>query len=202
MVDEKQANEVMLAALSQVRGIVEVCPFSGEDHQRVMDIERDAEEKSLMGFGKVINTGVKEVFNCDLIYVALTNMEFDWGCHPTLVMKKDDEVVGEEVRNPEAIARLSNQKNVWFMHRNFVVYKDKVCFPQDIMKKICHFEIPCVPAEWCVIDGDKLKCHSIVFANPATPSDVFLKGRYFKGQDERGLGTILIGVKLDEDDQA
>jgi hypothetical protein len=92
--------------------------------------------------------------------------------------------------------RLANQKNVWFMHKNFVVYKDKICFPQDIMKKICHFEIPCLPAEWCVLDEGSLQCHSIVYANPATPSDVFLKEQYFSRLDERGLGTILIGVKL------
>ncbi len=196
MMDKKEADARMVPTLKKVKGIVNASLFSSEDHQKIIDIEQDAENRSLMGLGKVVNTGVREVLNCDLIYVALNNMEFDWGCHATLVLKKGDEVVGEEVRDEGAIARLSNQKNVWFMHRNFVVYKDKITFPQDIMKKICHFEIPCLPAEWCTVDKDRFECHSIIYANPATPSDIFLKEQYFSGLDERGLGTILVGVKL------
>jgi hypothetical protein len=121
-------------------------------------------------------------------------MDFNWGC-PTLVLKKGQEVVGEEVRDEEVIAGLSNQKNVWFMHKNFVVYKDKISFPQDIMKKICQFETPSLPAQWCIVEDEQLQCYPIIYANPSTPSDVFLKNQYFSGLDERGLGTILVGAK-------
>ena len=192
----KMIDEVMITALRKAKGIVDACPFSSEDHQKIIDIEQDAENRSLMGLGKVVNTGVREVLNCDLIYVALTNMDFDWGCHPTLVLKKGQELVGEEIRDEGVIARLSNKKNVWFLHENFVVYKDKITFPHDLIRNICHFEIPCIPIEWCNVESDKFQCDSIIHANPATPSDIFLKEQYFKGLDERGLGTILIGVKL------
>ena len=194
--EKRVADGLMVSALTKVKGVAEASPFSSEDHQKIIDIEQDAENRSLMGLGKVVNTGVREVLNRDLIYVALNNMDFDWGCHATLVLIKDDEVVGEEVRDEAVIAGLRNKKNVWFMHKNFVVYKDKINFPQDIMKKICHFEIPWLPAEWCTVENDTFRCHSIIYANPCTPSDVFLKDQYFSGLDERGLGTILVGVKL------
>jgi hypothetical protein len=194
--DKKKADGLIVCALKKVQGLVDASPLSEEDRQEILEIERDAEERSLMGLGKVVNTGVREVLNCELIYVALTNMDFDWGCNPTLVLKKGEKVVGEEVRDKEVIAKLSNQKNVWFMHQNFVVYRDKIVFPQDIMKNICHFEIPCIPAEWCTIENDNFQCHSIIYANPATPCDLYLKEQYFMGLDERGLGTILVGVKL------
>ena len=194
--EKRVADGLMVSALKKVKGVVEASPFSSEDRQEIIDIEQDAENRSLMGLGKVVNTGVREVLNRDLIYVALNNMDFDWGCHATLVLIKDDEVVGEEVRDEAVIAGLRNKKNVWFMHKNFVVYKDKINFPQDIMKKICHFEIPWLPAEWCTVENDTFQCHSIIYANPCTPSDVFLKHQYFSGVDERGLGTILVGVKL------
>ena len=147
MTDRKMIDEMMIMALSKAKGIAKACPFSTEDRQKIIDIEEDAEKRSLMGLGKVVNIGVREVLNCDLIYVALTNMEFDWGCHATLVLKKGQEVVGEEVRDEGVIARLSDKKNVWFMHENFVVYKDKITFPHDLIKNICHFEIPWIPAE-------------------------------------------------------
>jgi len=194
--DRRVTDGLMVSALKKAKGIVEASSFSSEDQQKIIDIEQDAENRSLMGLGKVVNTGVREVLTCDYVYVALNNMDFDWGCHATLVLIKDDEVVGEEVRDEGVIAGLRNKKNVWFMHKNFVVYKDKITFPQDIMKKICHFEIPWIPAEWCNVEDDKFRCHSIIYANPCTPSDVFLKDQYFSGLDERGLGTILVGVKL------
>ena len=140
--------------------------------------------------------GFREVAKCDWIYVALTDMDFVWSCRSNLVMKKGDDVVGEEVTDKETISRLAGNKNVWFMHKNFVVYKDKVSFPQDVMKKICYFEIPCHPADWCIIGEGELQCHSIVFGSPSTPCDIFLKDQYFHGADVKGSGTVLIGVKL------
>ena len=193
--DRKAANAALLEAVKNSRGIVEVAAFLSEDRKKIMDIEADAEERSLMGLGKVINTGVREVLNCNLIYVALNNMDFDWGRHATLVMKKGEEVVGKEVRDERLIAELSKRKDVWFMHKNFVVYKDRMKFPQDIMKKIVYFEIPPIPAEWCRIEGAGLQPEPIIYANPSTPADTFLKEQYFHGLDQRGLGTILIGLQ-------
>ena len=193
--DRKEADASIVRAVKKSKGIIEAAPFLPEDRAKIMDIEADAEERSLMGLGKVINTGVREVLDCSLIYVALNNMDFGWGPHATLVMKKGRDVVGEEVRDKDRIAQLSHQKDVWFMHKNFVVYKDKVRFPEDIMKKICYFEIPSIPAEWCNVEDDQLQCRPIIYANPSTPSDVFLKEHYFNGLDQRGFGTILIGIQ-------
>lgn len=181
------------SSLKKWKGIVDVRPLRDEDRERILAIENDAEGRSLMGLGKVVNTGVQMVLSRKLVYVAMTNLDFDWGCHTTLLLKKGDEVVGEEIRDEKAIAELSERKDVWFMHRNFVVYKDKVCFPQDIMNKVCHFEIPPLKAEWDHILEDEFP-FSIIFANPATPCDLFLKETYFEGRDERGLGTILVGL--------
>lgn len=196
MIDRQQADEVILEALSRVSGITGAKPLSDVDRQKVIEIEEEAEAKSLMGLGKVVNAGVRGVVACDWIYVALTSMDFDWGCRPNLLMKKDEQIVGEEVTDARKIQSLSDNKNVWFMHKNFVVYKDKVSFPHDVMKKICYFEIPCHPADWCIIEEGGLKCHSIVYGSPTTPCDIFLKNRYFEGVDTKGSGTILVGVKL------
>ena len=193
--DQSKIDEIMLEALYKVKGLENISPLRKEDHQQLLDIEQKAEAQSLMGLGKVVNTGVQEILERDLIYVALTSMDFDWGDYATLVLKKGPEIVGMEVRDKAIIEQLSQEENVWFLHKNFVVYKDKITFPQDIMNKICHFEIPCLPAEFCVLDTDQLKCHSIEFANPCVPGDIFLKEQYFGGLDKKGLGTILVGVK-------
>lgn len=189
-------NEAMLEALLRVKGLRDVCRLRDEDYPVILRKEQEAEQRSLMGLGKVINTGVREILNYDFVYVALTTMEFEWGSHSTLVLKKGPEVVGEEVRDDSVISELSKKENVWFLHKNFVVYKDKISFPQDIMKKICHFEIPCLPAEFCILEDNRFECRSINYANPSILCDMYLKEHYFNSIDERGLGTILVAADV------
>ena len=194
--DREQIDQIMTVAFSKVQGLMQTDPFSDDDRQKMLEIEKEAEKNAFMGLGNVVNAGVREVLTCGIIYAALTNMDFEWGYRPTLVMKKGQELVGEEVRDKQRIAELSNREDVWFMHQNFVIYKDKVSFPQDLMKKVCHFEIPGLPAEWCVVEDDNFQCRSIIYANPSTLGDMFLKKQYFDEIDEKGLGPILIGVNL------
>lgn len=186
--------EILRNEVKRVKGILDVKEFSFKDKENLIRIEKEAEEKSLFGLGKVINSGVFKVLDLKIILVALTSMEFDWGFHPSLILKKGDMIVGEEVRDPHKIDELKSKREVWFMHRTFIVYKDRITWPKDIMDKVCHFEIPAIPCEWeCV------KClqpmTKLYFANPSPPGDIFLKERYFGGQDQRGLGTILVGVE-------
>lgn len=190
----KKYENLIIRTMLSVNGILRVSRIAERDRFEILMLEEEAEKRSLMGLGKVLNVGVREVLKDDLVYVALTGMDFDWGCHATLVLKKGDTIVGEEVRDAAAIAELSNQKNVWFMHRNFVIYKDKISFPQDIVKKICHFEIPCLPADWCILPSDDQEAPRLNYSTPSTLCDTYLKERYFDNRDERGLGTILLGV--------
>lgn len=194
--DRPKLDKIMTIALNNVKGIMQAGPFSNDDRRKVLDVEQEAEKKAFMGLGSVVNAGVREVLNCELVYVALTNMDFDWGCQPSLVMKKGQELVGEEVRDKKRLAELSNRKDVWFMHQNFVIYKDRVSFPQDLMKKICHFEIPDLQADWCQVDDEAFEGQAIIYANPSTLGDTFLKEQYFDGNNEKGLGTILVGIDL------
>lgn len=195
--DKHRIEEIIITAIKEIQGIEDAFRLKDEDRAKLHDIEKDAEKKSLMGLGKVINTGVETVLQDDRVYVALTNMSFDWGKHSTLRLKKGREVVGEEIRDKERMDRLSKEKNVWFMHKNFVVYKDRISFPGDIMKKNCHFEIPCIPVQWCMPEDLNFRHDSIRFANPAVPCDVYLKEKYFGGIVKRELGTILIGIHQD-----
>lgn len=194
--DRKDIDSLLIAAFKRVKGIMDACPLLDRHRKQVLEIEQDAENRSLMGLGKVVNTGVRRVLEDELVYVLLTDMAFEWEGHSTLVLKKGETIVGRDVRDQDEIERLSGCKDVWFMHRNFVVFKDKLAFPKDIMQKICHFEIPGFEPDWRSPPEAHLKYRSTMLANPATPSDVFLKEQYFDGVAERGLGTGLVGIEL------
>jgi NAD-dependent dihydropyrimidine dehydrogenase PreA subunit len=193
MNQDERFDELIQDALGQVKGMLRVAAVAQEDRREIQNIEEEAESRSLMGLGKVINVGIREVLGCDFVYVVLTNRDFEWSCRANLVMKKGDEIVGEEVSDPAVIESLSEDKNVWFLHRNFAVYKDKIAFPRDVMQKVCHFEIPLHSADWCRVDDTGRL--SIVYGSPSTPCDTFLKQRYFGADDELGAGTVLVGVK-------
>lgn len=150
----KEMEARIQQALNSVKGIQDICPVRSEDRREILTLEEEAEKRSLMGLGKVTNAGVREVLKFELLFIALTNLEFEWGRHPTLILKKGDQLVGEEIYDEEIIAQLSKSPNAWFMHKNFVIYKDLVSFPQDIMQKICHFELPGLPGDWPSPDAD------------------------------------------------
>ncbi len=196
--DNDSLSDILLRALQNSKGIIGAAFLLDEDHQKILEIETESEKRSLMGLGKVFNSGLREVLQCTHIVVGLTNMDFDWGRLPSLVLKKGDEVVGEEVRDEEDRSKLSSQENVWFMHECFVIYKDRMSFPKELMDKTCYFDTPCLPAEWCRLEGKNhlINFNAVIFANPSTLTDNFLKTKYFKGVNEKGVGTILVGLQL------
>jgi len=195
--ERENVDEAILAAVPARKGVVAVKPFSDSHREQALQLEAEAEEKGLMGFGKVLNVGVRNVLACELIYVALVDMEFDWSPYASLVLKKGDELVGEEIKDKELLAKICRERDTWVMTGDFVVYKDRIAFPHDILKKVCHFEVPGHTMDWVPPDPETLPgVEEVVFGSPAVPLDLFLKEHYFKGRDEQGLGTIIIGVRL------
>lgn len=182
---------VLLKTLTGVKGIRAVSLITDQHKDDILRVEEDAEERALMGLGKTFNSGLREVLKCDIIAAALTDMGFDWSGFCGMQLKKGDQVVGEEIRDPNRIRELSQRSDVYFLHQNFVIYKGRIYFPQDIMNKICQFEFPSMRVDWFShLDG----IESCIFCNPSTPTDIHIKKVFFEGKDERGLGTILIGV--------
>ncbi len=186
-------EEKLMRALSNIPEVQDVKKLCQEDINKLLEIEKEAEQRSLMSLGKVINVAVREALECENIYIILNTVDFDWGTEfPTLLMKKEGEIVGEEVRNVNRISELSRNKDIWFMHKNFAVYKNKISFPQDIMNKTCYFEIPPIPAHWEELSSFWNKGLQFFFAAPSPLGDSFLKDNYFQGAHEQGSGTCLV----------
>jgi len=186
-------EERRVISLRSIKGIEETFPLDEADRFHLLEIEVEAEKKAFMGMGLCYNSGIRDVLRCPTVILAITTMDFDWGCQSHMVLKKGDEVVGEEVRAPDRIQKLEGEANVFFLHKNFVIYKDKVDFPRDVVEKKCCFELPALTTEERLSEltqyGDYLFCF------PSTAGDVFLKKRYYGERDEWGTGTVLFGFK-------
>ncbi|MGB9618645.1 MAG: hypothetical protein ACPL7J_15100, partial [Desulfomonilaceae bacterium] len=144
--DDAQREEI-LKRIRGLKGVVDAFFLRDEDRFNLLSVESEAEKKAFMGLGRCYNSGIREVLRLPIVVVAITNMEFDWGQQGQIVLKKDEEIVGEEVRDPARIRELEQRGDVWFLHKNFVVYKEKVDFPTDIVNKKCCFELPALSGE-------------------------------------------------------
>ena len=186
-------DDLILVSVRSLHGIVAAFALDEADRFRLLDIEAEAEKQSFMGMGMCYNAGIREVLRCPVVVIAITTMDFDWGCQSHLRLMKEDEVVGEEVRDPSKIEELEGQPNAFFLHKNFVIYKDRVNFPSDVVDKKCCFELPALTAEES-LPGLR-ECGDYVFCFPSTRGDVFLKKRYYEEKDEWGTGTVLFGFR-------
>jgi hypothetical protein len=203
MIEGNKLDSHIEQTLAKVKGLLRICSIRTEDRQEILHLEDEAEKRSLMGMGKVSNIGVKKALQFDSLYLGLTSLEFNWGQCSSLVLMKGDQLVGEDIYDEETIAKLSTSPNAWFLHKNFVIYKDLISFPKDIMQKICHFEIPGTTVDWIPDDTENGVRFEIWYGYPSTFCDVYLKEHYFEeylkesyfdGSNEKGLGTIVIGV--------
>ncbi len=182
--------------LKRIIGIEAVFLLEEADRLRLLDIELEAEKKCFMGLGLCYNSGIRDVLRCPLVFLGITTMDFDWGCQSHMILKKGEDIVGEDVYDKSRIERLKSRDDVWFLHQNFVVYKERVDFPQDIVEKKCCFELPALTSGDLAPIREGLSGYLLCF--PSTPGDTFLKNRYYAGTDERGMGTVLFGFTVRE----
>jgi hypothetical protein len=186
----------LLESMKSIKGLQVVFLMAEEVKFQLLEVETDAEKRAFMGLGMCYNSGVREVLRRPIVLAVITNMDFDWGCQAHMVLKKDDVVVGEEVLESKRIEELEKRDNILFLHKNFVIYKDKVNFPTDLVENKCCFDLPALTLydEYPQLRqfGDHIVCF------PSSVGDIFLKKAYYGGVDERGMGTALFGFKLKE----
>jgi hypothetical protein len=186
-------DDRIVVCVRSIKGIDAVFALEEADRFQLLEIEIEEEKKAFMGMGMCYNSGIRDVLRCPVVMVAITTMDFSWGCQSHLILKKGDEVVGEEISDPARIHELAGRTNVFFLHKNFVIYKDKVDFPRDVVEKRCCFELPALTSEECLPGLEDLGDY--LFCFPSTRGDVFLKLKYYEEKDEWGTGTVLFGFR-------
>jgi hypothetical protein len=189
------ANKI-IDFLKRTRGLEAVFRLKKEDRFHLLDVETAAEKKAFMGLGMCYNSGIRDVLRCSLVFVCITKMDFDWGCGSLMILKKGDDIVGEEVQEQSKIDELKKRADAWFLHKNFVIYKEKIDFPKDIVDKKCCFETPALTWETPLPDLHEVEDYRFSF--PSTPGDLFLKKRYYEAKDEIGTGTVVFGFNIRE----
>ncbi len=188
--------EVILDFLLSIKGIRKVRLLSDEERRIVLELEREAEKRVLMGLMPGVNLGVREALSRDFTVAAITQDEFEWPERGLIKIMCDDEVLGEDVRSQEELESLKREGHK-VIANYIVIYRDKY----DKFKSLGGFRgvtLVVAPLElkWT---KEIPNARRVVVGSPSQPADAFLK-KLMGLEEERGrLGSILIGFDLDSD---
>ena len=93
----KECVEKVCSILKECKGVCSILEeLNNSQRKKILELEK-AEETKLVQFGAGIeNQGAKEVLTRDVVLLITNNQNFEYR-DPTIVLKANDEVVGEEI---------------------------------------------------------------------------------------------------------
>lgn len=179
--------EQIEAVLKSTKGILDLKWLDCEVRAKVSEIENNAYEHGLSGFGGYCNEGIKDVLSRKHICVVLNNNEFRHATEPSLFWVAGDIVIGEEVTDETRLQSLKEKNAVKILRKKFVLHLDRMKsargqIPVFVIRGLSFSEIE-------DITGIK----DVLSASPVGSVDIYLKERFGWDTKARDLGTILIG---------
>jgi len=182
----------IVSKIRSIKGVQQVLILTDEDKRKVLELEKLAEQRVMMGLGLGDNRGVKEALKRGAVVAFVTDMEYEWPPGPNVILTWKERVIGEEINDPEKLEELKNSKNIVLMG-NFALYKDRMPQPSLMIH-----EPPLVilPPKSCP-EVEKLPhVHNVVQGSPSPPADSYLKDRMQADLRDQRLGTVLLGFDL------
>lgn len=178
------SSDDIINVLNKIEGIVKIVKLSDEEKKEVERLEKEAENKVLMGLCKGINIGVREALNKKLVYACLTNMEFKWPKTSLVKIVCEDEIIAEDVYDEELLKKNKEEGNV--VLGNLVIYKDKLKIIKEKKDKLLAIMLP-LP----IPELERIKA---VVGSPSPPADKYLKEKLGIFEEKPELGTIIVGI--------
>ncbi|MGQ9759775.1 MAG: hypothetical protein ACUVQ5_04290 [Candidatus Methanomethylicaceae archaeon] len=155
-----------------------------EDRAEVERLEREAEEKVLMGLCKGTNMGVREALNKKVVFVCATDLSLRWPKSSLIRIVCDGETIGEDIYDEERLNRLKNEGNI--VAGNLVFYKDKMLLLKEKRENIRVLMLPLLIPE--------LESLGAIIGSPSPPTDLYLKKKLGITDKDPNLGTIIVGA--------
>lgn len=178
--------------IRSIKGVQQVLILTDEDKKKVLELEKQAEQRMMMGLGLGDNQGVKEALKRNVSVAFVTDMEYKWPPGANVILTWKGNVIGEEINDYEKLEELKKSKNIILMG-NFALYKDRMPQPSLMVH-----EPPLVilPPKPCPEVGNLPHVHNVVQGSPSPPADNYLKDRMQADLKDQRLGTVLLGFDL------
>ena len=191
-IDESRGSVLrrVISTLLDVPGVVACHRLTGEELQKLIDIEARTNHTLYLAGLEIVNEGIKEVSRRECFIVIAHNSELRHPPGAILIICSGNDVVGEEVWDPNSIAETSQSSNVIFLGRGLKLFRDSLERTKGKPLKVCYkaLEFPELGSVKGVSDVVS------VTVNPLTHTDI----ARFAGWDDHdpNLGTVLIGFNV------
>lgn len=178
--------------LKEIQGVGETYVLLEEDRENIKELEKKADEMTLMGLGRGDNRGVKEVLKKDVVIPFTTSMDYVWPSCPNVVLMHHDRVVGEDVDDECKLNELKCCKD------NLVI-GNIVIYDKDLLRSIDPKKDPLIvvlPPKTCAEVEELPHICNVVLASPSPPTDEYLKQKMGLPQTH-GTGTFILGFDFE-----
>ena len=129
MMQREEIIERVRQRLKEIKGVGETYVLLEEDRENIKELEKKADEMTLMGLGRGDNRGVKEVLKKDVVIPFTTSMDYVWPACPNVVLMHHDRVVGEDMDDE---CKLNELKSC----RDNLVIGNIVIYDKELLKSI------------------------------------------------------------------
>ncbi len=175
-----------------MKGVETTYLLNEEDREIVRELEKKADEMTLMGLGRGDNKGVKAVLKNNVVFAFTTNMDFNWPEGPNIILMHGERVVGQDLDDEAKLEEMKACKDKLVI-ANIVIYDTSVLKGMDAKTNPL---VVVMPPKTCKEVECVDKVCNVVLASPSTPSDEYLKGKM--GLEYlHGTGTFLLGFDFD-----
>ena len=181
------------SAIKAVKGVGETFIINEDDKKTIAELEKKADQMTLMGLGIGDNQGVKNVLKCDIVMTFTTDMNYEWPPDPNVVLMHNGEMVGEDMSDPEKLKEWENKDDA-------LVIGNIVIYGKSILSTVMGGGEPLVvvlPPKECPPVAKVAGIKEAILASPSPPTDEYLRER-MNLKLEAGAGTFLLGINFGE----
>jgi hypothetical protein len=184
--------EQVIRSIKEVKGVGEVYILTDEDREVIRNLEKKADQMTLMGLGIGDNKGVKQVLENDVMMAFTTFMEYEWPPAPNVILMHEGRVVGEDIDDE---CKLEDYNKC----EDYLVIGNIVLFDKTVLKNMGSTSNPMVvvlpPKPCSEVECIPMVCNAHL-ASPSSPSDEYIKER-MGFEQTKGTGTFLLGFNFD-----
>ncbi|MDI3539613.1 MAG: hypothetical protein PWR29_147 [Methanolobus sp.] len=184
--------EQVSCCIKNMKGVGDILILTDQDREIIRELEKKADQMTLMGLGIGDNKGVKQVLENDVIFAFTTNMDFKWPAGPNVILMHHGCVVGEDVDDQQKLEEFKCCKTNLVIG-NIVIYDTGVLKRVDSKKDPLVVVMPPKPCP--ELDGIPMVCNATL-ASPSPPSDEYMKERMGL-QNIHGTGTFMLGFDFE-----
>jgi hypothetical protein len=185
--------KIVLSTLRSCRGVQTLKVITEDEKKRILQVEKEAEEEIAYAMCKTLNIGIREAIKREsTLAILIDSSLYEYPHHPDMVMLCDNIVLGEQVNDPILIKELRNDKSIFFLWDNFVIYTSRL--PKD---KKTRERVRMVYKSMNVQQLENIACvKEEVFGSPSMKGDMLIRRMLSYGEVSPMIGTCLIGFDI------